>query len=1015
MDSDDIKYMAKKVLRMIFAGKKAKIILIIVLILLLILFMLLPASFYFITIDDGIWDDDEKGKPSNYTDSAKISTDATKMGIVVDKDTMVKNGLKDLGYDDEKIANMTDEDIIEAFKINKKLKKDPPITSLDELTQAELLWCLNDAYSSYLKKPEELEKLLNAELITQYPDLGSNATELNGIIKFERHKDDDSSEFLTYLDYSTFTGYVDSNNTDALKYFTLDEQGNALVAYSDKTTETLTSNDGDMKLSDYTDGLDDSNKQPDGDYSKTTITVSSVSINYKSAVEKYTMPFNYLWSLLVIGEDKDFVLELADLVENSEITISIYDNIVTTEDVNTYTYKKETRTDKYARLSVRNASGVSGYPTERYWSAEDSPSGNYDPRYQASYNTDSTVYSVIHTVTNERNQIKYDLTKADVWIVDYSKGYDFPKDATSTSEPSETVELDDTAYTLNTETSVKGDAAANDPDILAFKQTVENFVKKKVGNSSTSRSGTGSGSKTSVTENKSSGSGNKSSGSGTAPIGGSTSGANSNSNSEEVEAVVVDAELKNYDHFVERKHTQTVTTTDKTYVAQTPVNNPKDDKNADTDNFVKILCKESHVEAKSYLTDGKTTSWLWEIMEKNCPDYYIDLTKYLFNKVTNSTRFGEFEENFLESLYGNSSSNSWVTVAAGDINVSDETMFITDVETLKKAFTGYSNSAKLVQNAQYFLDMQSKYKVNALFAAAVSITETGAGNAGNAVKVATSSNSVGARNGQCWNNWFNIKGKTDNGYGIVNNGEGTSYYRIYNTVGESVDNFGNNIANGSYYYKAGKYTVTDIGHTYCPNSSAYPTQGDDWGKTTLQYMYNFYAAAGITMNSTSNGSFVQYYQGDYANVPYGDGTIANNGCGPTAFAMIASTLKGQSITPKDAVEWCKNRYYINGSGTSWAYFNAAATHFQLNVNVVQKSNINDAVEALKNGKYVISSQGPGLFTRGGHYIVLAGIDSAGNITVKDPNKNNAVNKGYNNRTFTVSEISRAAKQYWIFN
>lgn len=662
MDSDDIKYMAKKVLRLIFAGKKAKIILIIVLILLLILFMLLPASFYFITIDDGIWDDDEKGKPSNYTDNAKISTDATKMGIVVDKDTMVKNGLKDLGYDDEKIANMTDEDIIEVFKINKKLKKDPPITSLDELTQAELLWCLNDAYSSYLKKPAELEKLLNAELITQYPDLGPNVTELNGIIKFERHKADGSSEFLTYIDSNTFTGYVDSNNTDALKYFTLDEQGNALVAYSDKTTETVTSNDGDMKLSDYTDGLDDSNKQSIGNYSKTTITVSSVSINYKSAVEKYTMPFNYLWSLLVIGEDKDFVLELADLVENSEITISIYDNIVTTEDVNTYTYKKETRTDKYARLSVRNASGVSGYPTERYWSAEDSPSGNYDPRYQASYNTDSTEYKVTNTVINERNQIKYDLTKADVWIVDYSKEYDFPKDATS-SVDSNSADLDDTAYTLNTETSVKGDAAANDSDILAFKQTVENFVKKKVGNSSTSRSGTGSGSKTSVTENKSSGSGNKSSGSGTAPIGGSTSGANSNSNSEEVEVVVVDAELKNYDHFVERKHTQTVTTTDKTYVAQTPVNNPKDDKNADTDNFVKILCKESHVEAKSYLTDGKTTSWLWEIMEKNCPDY-IDLTKYLFYKVTGRSfgvdtyDFSEFEpSSFISSsgeIYGNS-------------------------------------------------------------------------------------------------------------------------------------------------------------------------------------------------------------------------------------------------------------------------------------------------------------------------------------------------------------------------
>ena len=71
--------------------------------------------------------------------------------------------------------------------------------------------------------------------------------------------------------------------------------------------------------------------------------------------------------------------------------------------------------------------------------------------------------------------------------------------------------------------------------------------------------------------------------------------------------------------------------------------------------------------------------------------------------------------------------------------------------------------------------------------------------------------------------------------------------------------------------------------------------------------------------------------------------------------------------------------------------------------------------ALKQGKYVISSQAPGLFTSGGHFIVLSGIDSSGNITVKDPNKNNAVTKGYNNRTFTSSEINQAAKGYWIFN
>lgn len=70
----------------------------------------------------------------------------------------------------------------------------------------------------------------------------------------------------------------------------------------------------------------------------------------------------------------------------------------------------------------------------------------------------------------------------------------------------------------------------------------------------------------------------------------------------------------------------------------------------------------------------------------------------------------------------------------GDFDVHDESLFITDIDELIKAFTGgYSNNKMLIANAQAFLDMQEKYKVNALFAAAVSITETSAGTRGHAV------------------------------------------------------------------------------------------------------------------------------------------------------------------------------------------------------------------------------------------------------------------------------------------
>lgn len=58
--------------------------------------------------------------------------------------------------------------------------------------------------------------------------------------------------------------------------------------------------------------------------------------------------------------------------------------------------------------------------------------------------------------------------------------------------------------------------------------------------------------------------------------------------------------------------------------------------------------------------------------------------------------------------------------------------------------------------------------------------------------------------------------------------------------------------------------------------------------------------------------FVQYYQGDYANVSYGSSNIGACGCGPTCFAMVASTILGKQVTPEDAVSWCGNTYYVWG-------------------------------------------------------------------------------------------------------
>ena len=101
-------------------------------------------------------------------------------------------------------------------------------------------------------------------------------------------------------------------------------------------------------------------------------------------------------------------------------------------------------------------------------------------------------------------------------------------------------------------------------------------------------------------------------------------------------------------------------------------------------------------------------------------------------------------------------------------------------------------------------------------------------------------------------------------------------------------------------------------------------------------------------------------------------------------------------------------------GTYWSYFAAAAKHFNLPCSVRQSANISDAVDALQNGNFVISSQNAGIFTTGGHFIVLTGIDNEGGITVNDPNSANAIGRGYNDRKFTSAEIGAAGAQYFIF-
>lgn len=180
----------------------------------------------------------------------------------------------------------------------------------------------------------------------------------------------------------------------------------------------------------------------------------------------------------------------------------------------------------------------------------------------------------------------------------------------------------------------------------------------------------------------------------------------------------------------------------------------------------------------------------------------------------------------------------------------------------------------------------------------------------------------------------------------------------------------------------------------------------------LQFYHVLGSSGGIGTYPANGMKIPHYLQTDYANVPYGSSNIAACGCGPTSFAMVASYLTGTTITPADAVAWCGNSYYVWGAGTSWSYFEAAAKHFGCGA-VRESYDANEVLKALSEGHPVISSQHAGLFTRGGHFIVLRGVENRNKVLVNDPNDSEA--KNYINRSFDMaSEVDITSDAYFIF-
>lgn len=378
-----------------------------------------------------------------------------------------------------------------------------------------------DKYISNKNVKEYLKTFIRAELITQYPDLRNadkigtpvKSNEIQGCIQIQRalpEATNGETQIMTYIDYETFNSYITSGNSMATNYFSLDQNGNLIVAGWNRIITNINSNMPGVE--NVTDKIE---------YSLTTN-----SIDYKSLLKKYSMPFDFLWALTVMGADEDFAYNVAKLALDSKIIILVQDNLTT---VTTNIYEEYDLQEKYDKNAVITAT-VDGISSSK--SVE-----KVDEKTPVNYYTE--------TIIKDANcRTNMDIIYADTWLMEYTNPYFnvIPSGNKNNESNEDIAEKEDTEYELKSNGVLNSD--------YAISQELYNYLIAKCGGIENYELKLLNG---------------------------------------EVSGSISTIHYKKYERLLNQKTTTSITTNYNTYTQGTPSIEEKTDKNSTEDNFVTLF------------------------------------------------------------------------------------------------------------------------------------------------------------------------------------------------------------------------------------------------------------------------------------------------------------------------------------------------------------------------------------------------------------------------------------------
>lgn len=307
-------------------------------------------------------------------------------------------------------------------------------------------------YLSNTNRKEYLVNFMKAAMVTYYPDLRQKSEigkdlpegEIQGVIKVKRKtKDTDENsegDLLQYISYEKYTELKNNKDNNIFNYFTIDSSGALVVAgYEKRTSEPQKVDyDGDPRPDEIED-----ESEPD------LYNITDSKINYVQQIERYSMPFDLLWTLLVYSGEEDFVNDLSKLVLKSEIVLTVCDNITEKDTTDVYTYRKEV--DSTEKIEFKNTFKTPYHPLEKKYSR------NLPVKY---YN-----YKITNKSHYETNTPSITVTYADSWAMKYEQ-----KLKKTTSED-----------TNENEQKHENDTAFKDggTDLINYKKDYDEFITQK--------------------------------------------------------------------------------------------------------------------------------------------------------------------------------------------------------------------------------------------------------------------------------------------------------------------------------------------------------------------------------------------------------------------------------------------------------------------------------------------------------------------------------------------------------